>query len=723
MRVRVKDAVLVGSALAGGLTAASAGPLFFSCPADNDLFRVASANGQPCSRYDSPAQAIENAPDNAGVLILADAYPKTRTQLPHELLAQARQKHLRLYIEYPQSLPDLQFAEPRYVKCGPYGSVLERTVVASDFFGPDLPKMRILVINDCTVLPVQAANPHLVLARVVGYDEAVLGLPAETTPVLFEHPQGNILVATTKLSQFVTARYAPAVAWEPLWQAILSYLQPDAEKRQLKWTPTVRATYGPDDKLPADAERQTLRRAAEYYRLSRLLVHESGLDWNHEKNWIPEENKGLKPLPPDWVVGDGSHGILECYISKRVFLDGSQAANPCTRADCSLESAMGLAGAAAAFNKDYYARVASNLNDFIYFKANVSQGPRANPQSPSYGLLGHNILEGGGTDQYYGDDNARCVLSSMASAAWLKSDRWDQAMLKTILANFRTTGPEGFRPAKVTEGSLQANGWQHYWRYNGRHFSPHYQSYIWAAYLWLYDKTQFKPLLERARNGIRITMEAYPKGWGAECGRMDEERIHMLLPLAWLLRVEDTPQHRQWLDQMARYVFDSIQPCGAIPQHVEAPYTANKQYGTGEAPITYVAGDPATDLLYTLNFAISGMHEAAAVTGDPQYARAVDKMAEFFTRIQTRSETHPELDGTWFRSFDFDKWEYWGSDGDAGWGVWTNEIGWTHSWIAATLALRQMKTNLWDLTRDSKIAKDFDTLRQQMLPDNVLDPP
>ena len=186
-----------------------------SCAPNNDLYQVLTANQHPCSRYDTPAQAIENAAPNTGVLILADAYPQKRTQLPDELLAQARQKNLRLYIEYPQSLPHLEFADPRYIKCGTYGSVLERTVVASDFFGPALPKMRILVINDCTVLPVQAPSPHLVLARVVGYDHAALGLPADTTPVLFEHPQGDILVATTKLSHFVKARYAPTVAWEP----------------------------------------------------------------------------------------------------------------------------------------------------------------------------------------------------------------------------------------------------------------------------------------------------------------------------------------------------------------------------------------------------------------------------------------------------------------------------------------------------------------------------
>ncbi len=85
-------------------------------------------------------------------------------------------------------------------------------MVASDAFGPELPRMRILMIHDCRMLPVEAARPHLVSAWVAGFDTAVYGLPDKTWPLLFEHPQGHLLVATTKLSHFVTGRYSPSDA-------------------------------------------------------------------------------------------------------------------------------------------------------------------------------------------------------------------------------------------------------------------------------------------------------------------------------------------------------------------------------------------------------------------------------------------------------------------------------------------------------------------------------
>ena len=88
------------------------------------------------------------------------------------------------------------------------------------------------------------------------------------------------------------------------------------------------------------------------------------------------------------------------------------------------------------------------------------------------------------------------------------------------------------------------------------------------------------------------------------------------------------------------------------------------------------------------------LHEAAAATGDPFYAEAEEKLAKFLCRIQIRSQEHPELDGAWYRAFNFRCWEYWASNADWEWGPWCTESGWSQPWIAGTLALRQQKTSL-----------------------------
>ena len=58
----------------------SALDLVFACRADNDLYRVMTA-GTPYPRYETPAEAIQAAPDRSGLLVLADGYPAKTTTI------------------------------------------------------------------------------------------------------------------------------------------------------------------------------------------------------------------------------------------------------------------------------------------------------------------------------------------------------------------------------------------------------------------------------------------------------------------------------------------------------------------------------------------------------------------------------------------------------------------------------------------------------------------
>ena len=63
--------------------------------------------------------------------------------------------------------------------------------------------------------------------------------------------------------------------------------------------------------------------------------------------------------------------------------------------------------------------------------------------------------------------------------------------------------------------------------------------------------------------------------------------------------------------------------------------------------------------------------------------------------------------------------EFLGSDADVGWSLYTMETGWISGEILSVLALRQMKTSLWDLTAASTIPRHFEIWRDRMLPDEV----
>ena len=82
------------------------------------------------------------------------------------------------------------------------------------------------------------------------------------------------------------------------------------------------------------------------------------------------------------------------------------------------------------------------------------------------------------------------------------------------------------------------------------------------------------------------------------------------------------------------------------------------------------------------------------------------------------SEVHSELDGSWFRAFDYDKWEYWASDGDWGYGPWVTDDGWTNGWIQTALALRKGNTSLWDVMKmesDEWANEDLKSICNEMM--------
>jgi hypothetical protein len=675
--------------------------LTICCEATNDLYAAVVAGGTRPPRFDTPADAVAKAPAGSGVLLLAGGYPKSRTAVDAGVLRSAREKRLRLFIEFPDALPNLKLGEARE-------AVWERAVVATDaMHGVGLDRLRILAVHGCSFTPVTGdrIEPLLSLARVAGFDTAVFGLPKEQFPVLFRTADGD-LVATTKLSHFVTARYAPTAAWPAVWQHVLAQLDPSGKSPPLKAAPIVTPRFARDDALPRDAEQASVERFAAWVRKSGLLVPQQ------EKDAIYKLTAANAPPfdPPaaDAPKGDGSLGVLEGFASQ-IRPDGQQNRYTALRADCNAEMAMTLALAGGERN----ALIARNLLDFVYVKSDLCGGVRADPKHPAFGLIGWGSLSPAWIRANYGDDNARTLLATMLAAASMKSDAWDEAMLKGLLANLRTTGKFGFRGDRIDNPDLEKNGWRFYHDAETVNYALNFEAYLWACYLWAYQQTGEREFLDKAKTAIRMTMDAYPNGW-----RWGDnmERARMLLPLAWLVRVEDTPAHRAWITKIADDLMARQDACGAIPEHLggdgkggghyHTP-ASNEAYGTSETPLIQTNGDAVSDQLYTAGFALIGLHEAFAATGDARLRAAEDKLAAYLVRIQVRSEKIPYLDGCWFRAFDFRKWDYWASSADIGWGAWSAEAGWCQAWTAATLALRAKQTSMWELTKDSGIERQM----------------
>src|SRR6185312_15756710 len=98
-----------------------------------------------------------------------------------------------------------------------------------------------------------------------------------------------------------------------------------------------------------------------------------------------------------------------------------------------------------------------------------------------------------------GDDNARVMLATMLAAACLDSDRWDEPLLRGLVANLRTTGKLGFRGDRVDVPALEKHGWKHFHDATTISYSPPFEAYNWACFLWAYRHTGEREFLDKTR--------------------------------------------------------------------------------------------------------------------------------------------------------------------------------------------------------------------------------
>lgn len=694
-----------------GCTVSNSGktPVIIYSEENNDLYRLLVDLDIKCNHFDNVTDALNACNEYSTLLILARNYPSGKTILPPDFYEILDQKKIRrTYVEFPD-----------HIHSETTGEILptrKERLIFIDSTAPESSRsMQILDAGLFSYVQVKDRESWLKGANVAGFRQAIYGLDSTANfPVLFE--DRNVLVSTTKLSNFNKSRYSPKSAIREILRDILQYLEIDIDTASLSWSPSVSPMYKKDEILPADAYQTAIEKGASWYLDGRFLIHP---DW--QSHWQTYDTLALPVGPPvdtTFPSGDGSLGVMEGHYSY-INPDGSQPYRYWLRADCVAETAMTLASVSQVNHSPGNDSIAQHLMDFLFNSSAFKTEDNQNKRSNAYGLIGwadtHPYV-------YYGDDNARVLIGTILTSSMLESDQWNQEILRLILANFRTTGINGFRGNSLREPAIENISLDKLMERDLINPAPHYESWLWAIYFWLYDKTGYIPLLEKAKRAIYLTMEKYPADWIWTNG-IQQERARMILPLAWLVRVEDTPEHRQWLLGICHDLLERQVACGALREELgegnKGKYGApasNKAYGHNEAPVIHENGDPMADMLYTSNFAFFALNEAAGVVQDSVVNEAVRKLSDFLVRIQSHSTLRPDLNGCWFRAFDYDAWEYYGSNADHGWGAWGTLTGWTQSFITTTLALRKSATTFWDLTQQSSVGANIGKEWSEMLP-------
>ncbi len=676
----------------------------------NDLLVTLTSNYSGVKHYTSLDGALNDVSSNGtnGIMMLADNYPDNDITVTDAQAKKINTLGVKLYIEYPSDNATLGITGYSQTKVMGY----DRAVV-KDANAMGMAKNSILYVHGAKYKSKSAnSKTWLANATVAGYDTADFGL-TDCTPysMLETNASGNVLIASTKLSQFISARYAPYERWQKLWLAVISWVS-GTKVADISWTPLVKANYNKGQTLSANAYKDAVNLNTQWY----------------INNMLSADGKG----------------VYQCYLSGNNFDPfGSQTLSMGVRADCTAESVGAIALAGVATGNQSYKDTAYKTMKWMLNESAMANGDRANPQSSQYGLL--SWYNGGEQlDDYYGDDNAKAIIGLLLASKAIGTDEFDKRVLEAIIANFRTTGQNGFRGSVLNGSDLDQKGWETYFNSNTKNFASHFESLMWACYLWAYEKTDYEPLLTRTKTALTMMMASYIKtmqdpnvldlnyyekwNW---TNSLQADRAKLILPLAWLVRIEPTDEHIKWLDLIVSDMMETQDSStGAIRDTVGeewqgvgscGPFTKNSEYGTHESPVIQNNGDPCTDALYTSNFAAMSLNEAYAAVkaaGNSslasKYQKYVKSSSDYLVRIQQTS-TDKKYNGVWFRGFDYEKWETYGSDGDSGWGIWVTESGWTQSFISFSLSLQSMDTNMWDYTANSKIGKHFSSVEKTML--------
>jgi hypothetical protein len=201
----------------------------------NDITRLLEANKYAFALIADPGQAVKAARKGSAILFLVKDYPHKRLVLPEQVLAQAEKKRLRLFVEYPASSRRLPLGDSLL------HTQLERGIInTSKIKGAD--SLDLIGIHNTAVIKSKSDQALLLVGKVAGFDKAQYGISeVETYPLLFQH--GNMLVATTQLSQGITARFGPVNHLKPVWEYIFNWLHPGGSYTFNTWPLQVAPMY------------------------------------------------------------------------------------------------------------------------------------------------------------------------------------------------------------------------------------------------------------------------------------------------------------------------------------------------------------------------------------------------------------------------------------------------------------------------------------------------
>jgi hypothetical protein len=398
----------------------------------------------------------------------------------------------------------------------------------------------------------------------------------------------------------------------------------------------------------------------------------------------------------------GEHGVYEGFNSN-FSLDGTKELKInyyipsiyAKRADCTADTGTAFAFASKAFSTHYSSIPKDEMNALIskdlIQHTNTIGSNLMHELFSEWQHMKKNILRGffgWYNDPYdmqvfYADDNGRCTMEALLYAMLTQNEHHIQQALAAVIALKKTHGKNGHRFARLEFKHLLKrkgrNWFQKHKIKKHQYHSPHYEAWTFAALILGGYLGSDQDLIALTASGIDDYMQNFPK-LPLEHS-VNDDFSKLLVAVAILCNISPIPRYQHYMNQLVEY-FASIQDAitGAIPERDpfkirDRAETTNEKYGKGEASVYTSPEDTITDQLYSTAFTAIGLYFASLTNTSPQSEKMLVKLLNYLCCIQIKS-ANLQLNGTWMRAFDYSLGEYYGANGDVGWGAYSIETGW-----------------------------------------------
>ncbi len=390
----------------------------------------------------------------------------------------------------------------------------------------------------------------------------------------------------------------------------------------------------------------------EWFRKSGVMLPSDGSWGVAERIVITPGNEALDKIYshfPAWTPHDGWSVIEQ------------------RRADCNFEAALMFFLAYEAFQdrRDY--ETGGSLLDFLYFRSGL-----LNRNLEAYPAGSWRWSHARWTPTIWFDDNGwnaviQLILGRRYPELNARYDMigWGLKLADSLLEGFNRAFRSSL-PGRPDQWADPTGAW------TGRLQLPHWGSLVGLA-LTLAHQVSPKPGYAEAVERYHLYLAEKPGAFNAS------EQAYALIGASWAAKVFDHPLYHELTAVLGDALEARMDPeTGNIPaEHFEAP-----------------VGPHLADTIYTVNWALLGFQNRAALTGRRADRSAFEKLLKLVTDIQDQTpEAH--VKGCWRGMYDLKRKQWGGGDCFEG-GANSLYSGWTNAPITWCLLMRWMDRSLLD---------------------------